>query len=73
MPQKYKISYTYANITAKMWHFSAKMPHFFRVWWGQNSLILCLKLLNHLRITYKSPKNHLRITKDYPLNDGKTG
>ena len=32
MPQKYKISYTYANITAKMWHFSAKMPHFFRVW-----------------------------------------
>ena len=28
MPQKYKISYTYANITAKMLHFSAKMPHF---------------------------------------------
>ena len=24
MPQKYKFSYTYANITAKMWHFRQK-------------------------------------------------
>ena len=28
MPQKYKFSYTYANITAKMWHFIAELPHF---------------------------------------------
>ena len=35
MPQKYKFSYTYANITAKMWHFSAKMPHFLGVGGGK--------------------------------------
>ena len=55
MPQKYKFSYTYANITAKMWHFSAKMPHFLGVYWVQ-------RFADPMSKVAESPINHLRIT-----------
>ena len=46
MPQKYKFSYTYANITAKMWHFSAKMPHFVGCSFGTNQVLLAYSYTN---------------------------
>ena len=34
---------------------------------GSTQLILWSELLNHLRITYKSPKNNLRFTREFQV------